>query len=231
MKNLFVILFVALVATTPARAALVYDGYATGPGGLSTPYPAVNPEVFAGLIELTGGNSGSILAMSNDPNPVSHVGESWAMTYYSYAEVQAGAPVRFTSAQYARAAYQFNGAFNPVDLNDSSLSLRQAAELYGNNMLAGINTQVWDIMSSTSCPSNIFGGGDCSGVDGFNWSTLMAVASGGPGRDEYLVPLASQGLTLASGPVTIAPSVPLPPAAWLLGSGLIGLVGVARRKK
>lgn len=59
----------------------------------------------------------------------------------------------------------------------------------------------------------------------------MAVASGGPGRDEYLIPLASQGLTLASGPVSIGPTVPLPPAFWLLGSGLLGLVAVARRKK
>ena len=36
--------------------------------------------------------------------------------------------------------------------------------------------------------------------------------------------------TLVSGNLT-APAVPVPAAAWLFGSGLLGLIGVARRKK
>ena len=36
---------------------------------------------------------------------------------------------------------------------------------------------------------------------------------------------------VAPPPVTLPPEVPLPAAAWLFGSGLIGLIGVARRKK
>jgi len=32
------------------------------------------------------------------------------------------------------------------------------------------------------------------------------------------------------GDLTIASPVPIPPAVWLFGSGLIGLVGIARRK-
>jgi hypothetical protein len=229
MKHIVVILFMALVAITPARAALVYDGYATGPGGLSTPYPAGdNPQVYAGLIELNGAG-GAILAMSSDRNTPSHTGESFVMTSYSFAEVDAGtAPVRFTPAQYARAAYLLDGYFNPVEMSHFSLSLRQVAESNGNSTLAQVNTQVWDIMSSTSCPVYW---PECTMVDGFKWQDLLAVASGGPGRDEYLIPLASQGLTLASGTVSIAPSVPVPPAVWLFGSGLIGLVGIARRKK
>jgi len=31
--------------------------------------------------------------------------------------------------------------------------------------------------------------------------------------------------------ITAAPAVPIPPALWLFGSGLLGLVGVAKRKK
>lgn len=227
MNRFVALLFVTLVAIAPARAALVYDGYPTGPGGLSTPYPAVNPEVYAGLIELTGG-SGTILAMSDDRNTPSHTGESWTMTNYSYAEVQAGAPVRFTPAQYARAGFLLISYFGPQELSQKYPSLRAVAEANGNTTLAELNTQVWDIMSSPSCPNSVFGNG-CQ-FDTFDWSTLMAVSSGGPGRDEYLIPLASQGLTLASGTVTLGPVVPLPPAAWLLGSGLLGLVGVARKR-
>ena len=37
--------------------------------------------------------------------------------------------------------------------------------------------------------------------------------------------------TAADGVVTNASTVPVPAAAWLLGSGLVGLVGVARRRK
>ena len=39
--------------------------------------------------------------------------------------------------------------------------------------------------------------------------------------------LSAAGLVLAGNP---PPAVPLPPAIWLLGSGLLGLTGVARRK-
>jgi len=38
------------------------------------------------------------------------------------------------------------------------------------------------------------------------------------------------GLT-GSGFVTGTPAVPVPAAVWLFGSGLIGLIGIARRKK
>jgi hypothetical protein len=43
------------------------------------------------------------------------------------------------------------------------------------------------------------------------------------------VELTAAGLVLTPGSVT-PPTVPLPPAVWLLGSGLLGLAGIARRK-
>ena len=36
---------------------------------------------------------------------------------------------------------------------------------------------------------------------------------------------------LRSGDVINSPVVPVPAAVWLFGSGLLGLVGIARRKK
>jgi hypothetical protein len=44
--------------------------------------------------------------------------------------------------------------------------------------------------------------------------------------------LASNGdLTYNIGTAGTAPAVPLPPAAWLFGSGLLGMVGIARRRR
>ncbi len=46
---------------------------------------------------------------------------------------------------------------------------------------------------------------------------------------DYSTPLASQP-TFTSATITVG-AVPVPPAVWLFGSGLLGLVGVARRRQ
>lgn len=218
MNRLVALLVLVLgVCAVPAQAAMVYDGYATGPGGLSTPYPAVNPQVYAGLIEMNY-NGVPILEMSDDRNTLSHVGEYWPATLYTYADVQAGAPVRFSPAQYARAASILGGTY-PMGGYDPSFSLRQLAESAGNPWLASVNTKIWDITSSASCPAYW---SDCSTDDNIDWSSFMVIASGGLGRDEFLIPLIGQNITIAS--------IPIPSAAWLLGSGLVGLIGVTRKR-
>src|SRR3989344_7658543 len=110
MKHTIVLLFLAIMAfTTPARAAYVYDGYDTGPGGFSTPYPAVNPEVYAGFVQINyGGNP--VLMMSDDYANRTNA-TSWSTTLYTYAEVMAGAPGKFTPAQYARAGFLLHSYF------------------------------------------------------------------------------------------------------------------------
>ncbi len=224
MKHFVALLFVALVAiVTPARAALVYDGYATGPGGLSTPYPAGdNPQVYAGLLEANLGTP--TLVMSADYNARVAVGDVQTLHIYTYADILAGAPVKFTAAQYARAAYILGGYF-PMYAFPNSMIQTFAANP-GNAELAILNTQIWDIMSSTTVPS--FMGGQS--VDNWNWSASMLIAEG---IDTYLIPINTSQTTLVGGTVnaTMTPSVPVPPAVWLFGSGLLGLVGVARRKK
>jgi len=47
--------------------------------------------------------------------------------------------------------------------------------------------------------------------------------------DSFLIPDESGGFTTEAF-VSVAP-VPVPAAMWLFGSGLLGLVGIARRKK
>jgi len=51
----------------------------------------------------------------------------------------------------------------------------------------------------------------------------------GVGTDEYaFTPLSGSGLV--TNPIIVAP-IPVPAAVWLFGSGLLGLIAVARRKK
>lgn len=229
MKKLVALLsvFVALVAiVTPARAALIYDGWATGPGGLSIPYPTDTPQVFAGFIELNY-NGNPVLMMSADYNARDHIGDSWQMTLYTYADVQNGAPVRFNPVQYSRAAWALDlggGVFDsPFIINYIAENYAQALPLF-----AEVNAIVWKIMDTNSIPSLVnrdLAGVYESAIDGthdtFNWSQNMLIAYGGPNHDEYLIPIAGTSMVVA----------PVPPAAWLLGSGLIGLVGVAKKKK
>ena len=63
---------------------------------------------------------------------------------------------------------------------------------------------------------------------GGNWITDSAVVS--VGANAFQVSFDNNG-TLVTVDVQIIPPVPVPAAVWLFGSGLIGLVGVARRKK
>ena len=62
----------------------------------------------------------------------------------------------------------------------------------------------------------------------FVWARLDAKASGGAYADAYntLTMSFGDGSNIVAGSV-----VPVPPAVWLFGSGLIGLIGIARRQK
>lgn len=233
MKCLIALLFVALVAIAPARAALVYDGYPTDPGGFSTPYTAVNPEVYAGVVGFNHGST-TVLAMSDDYNTRVNVGDSWLGTLYTYADVMAGAPVRFDPVKYSQTAWMFAGPWWSMfryQMNNGGVSQREL-DHYVN-----VNIAIWSIMNPGSVlfpnPSDSFyQNGEAQlfydlAIDGthdnYDWSNVMIVATpNGPGGDEYLIPLIGQNITIAN--------APLPTAFWLLGSGLLGLAGVARKR-
>ena len=64
--------------------------------------------------------------------------------------------------------------------------------------------------------------------DGLNWVQDTGVTF--VGANAYQVEFGRLGVLTIDVEVVDTPQVPVPAAAWLFGSGLIGLVGVARRK-
>ena len=64
------------------------------------------------------------------------------------------------------------------------------------------------------------------------FSTVVNINEGGIDTFEFISDLALQnGSYVGSMAIIETSAVPVPAAAWLFGSGLLGLVGVARRKK
>ncbi|MBZ0073032.1 MAG: VPLPA-CTERM sorting domain-containing protein [Gammaproteobacteria bacterium] len=79
--------------------------------------------------------------------------------------------------------------------------------------------------------ANITCGVDCTAGDTYTLTYSATVPAGDPsnfGNTRYLLNLVG---TISGGDITAPAVIPVPAAVWLLGSGLIGLVGVARRKK
>ena len=85
----------------------------------------------------------------------------------------------------------------------------------------------WSADAPVNGVANVTCGVDCGNGDTYTLVYSATVPQGDPsnfGGTKYWLHL--------TGTVTAAPTViPVPAAVWLLGSGLLGLVGVARRKK
>ena len=104
------------------------------------------------------------------------------------------------------------------------------------NASAQLNAAIWNIFEPGSVPLYEISGDPYE----INWWYTQAIAGYGDNwsQGNYAWFLTTQsgnevlGLYGASlPPPTSAPSVPLPPAVWLFGSGLMGLVAIARSKK
>jgi hypothetical protein len=74
---------------------------------------------------------------------------------------------------------------------------------------------------------------DFSNTLHFNPFTDFMVDTDGDGEPDSPIDLANLQIISSEGIdyLTDVPSIPLPPAVWLFGSGLLGLIGIARRKK
>jgi hypothetical protein len=158
----------------------------------------------AQTLQGTAGSSGSPL----DPNPATNPGIDQNIT----------APWAFFDA----ALYGVNFSVADIILTDTGVGTADA-DMSGWRVAWG------------EVPSIDMGQGDAGAFtyDGSNWTLDYAavVPSGDPsgfGGNAYTVHLEGT----YTGEIEIAPpAVPVPAAVWLFGSGLLGLVGVARRKK
>ena len=101
------------------------------------------------------------------------------------------------------------------------------------NGIASFGATIFENLGDSEIP--VVPGGYQGAADTFTALPLADLGLGAPG-DYHLHPAglasAGSGYTLTLwGSTAGGPTVPLPAAAWLFGSGVIGLAGLARRKK
>jgi len=148
---------------------------------------------------------------------------AWEFNIYTYNNILTGANVLYSPEEYSMASWF---------LLDGMLGYVTSDALWA----ASYNEMVWNILNRTDIwnyadreyPNtgsgvtlhDVYNTDVANGLDStYDYSNFMFVIDSG-------------GLTpnvLVFG--TPPPAVPIPPAIWLFGSGLIGLVGVARRRK
>jgi hypothetical protein len=96
--------------------------------------------------------------------------------------------------------------------------------------VGGTNPGDWTATNETPTPFNLTGSSQfrlgISTDAGVSWSGDISTS---PAGTNALNVTFSDG-TVLSVDVQVVPAIPVPAAVWLFGSGLIGLVGVARRK-
>jgi hypothetical protein len=171
----------------------------------------VRNSVYSGLytLNIDGQN---VLGMCDDFNTETYVGAVWSASSYGYADIVGGAPVKFAAggtARYSQIGYLFS-------LVPTVTTTQQA----------DINLAIWKIMTPTAALTlsgnalayyNTATGG---AYNAFDYSSFMRVWTPTP------INASQEFLTV---PLVPPASVPLPATAWLFMSGLVGLVGVARR--
>lgn len=153
-------------------------------------------------------NGNSIQGMCDDLNTHVGIGESWTATVYNYADVVGGAG-KFASlsgavTRYSQVGWLFSQASGDANHN------------------ADLQEAVWKIMGASptmsSNANSFYALATGGGHDTYDWTGVMKVVTPNPFNtsQEYLIP---------------AGVVPLPPAVWLFGSGLMGISLVARSSR
>lgn len=150
-------------------------------------------------------------------------------------------------------AYTMSGMFSYDDslINTGAINESQIDTLTIEAFQNSVSIGTWDMAdgSTATSPFNfnfdtttlvfLVGGGSTSDL-GQQWNdgsgaTGVGFASGNAAQLLYLdgTSISDSHIFVASSSLSIKPlsSIPVPAAFWLFGSGLLGLIGIARRKK
>ncbi len=168
---------------------------------------------YSGLYQLEV-NGATVEAMCDDKFTDVYIGDTWTANRFTYADIIAGAPVKFASSgiyKYSQVGYLFS-LLGGVSSSDT----------------ADINLAVWNIMSPgsialTTTAESYYNTAVSGAYDSFNYNGIVDFLTPSPlnASQEYAI------RSIATVPIA---TVPIPATIWLFGSGIIGVVGVARRK-
>ncbi|OHA84218.1 MAG: hypothetical protein A2937_01760 [Candidatus Yonathbacteria bacterium RIFCSPLOWO2_01_FULL_47_33b] len=167
--------------------------------GTSVPYHGV----YAGYYNAKIDGVDSIVFCDDFTTGINY-GQAWTANEFTYADVIGGAGTKFSGvSKYSQAGWLFSqtAAATP-------------------SVRAQIQGAVWNIMAPGSVimdplAQNYYNLATNGTHNTYNWSGVMKVLTPTPSGSgqEFLTPTV----------------VPVPASVWLLGSGLLGLVGVSRR--
>ncbi len=141
---------------------------------------------------------------------------TWETSVITYADMLAGTTTLYTTEQYSLAAPFFLDAQLGYTTNDALWTASYVemvrCEIDGCSWLYA--SRVYDTSSGLTL-LDVFNDTVATGLDpNYNW--------------DFMFVLNEPNMIVFGTPPS---SIPVPPAVWLFGSGLVGLVGVARRRK
>ena len=133
----------------------------------------------------------------------------------------------------ADGAYKVKNGVMSFNTGTETLSIKGKVKGLGITTRQTLLSSTMDDFSYDYSNGNTLNFFSASGSSTLSTNLLSAIGLSGTGFDylAYTIDVNSLGQVVDAGVVNTASVVPLPAAAWLFGSAILGLLGVARRKK